>query len=106
MSKVKKEKYNSRKNSNKVTWKLPYNKKDITWLLIGVGVVLVGFLLMLTGISDEPSLENGAWNNFFAVDLAPIVLVIGYCVIIPLALFQFFSRSKFFNKKNDTLNEQ
>jgi hypothetical protein len=89
-----------------VVWNFPYNKKDLMWLLIGVCVVALGFLLMATGISDEPSLEGGAWMNFWAVDAAPIVLFLGYGVIIPMALFKFFSRSKFFNKnKNETINE-
>jgi hypothetical protein len=41
------------------------------------------------------------------VDVAPIVLLLGYAVIIPMALFKFFSRSKSFNKDNDNaVNEQ
>lgn len=107
MSKTEKEKKLKKNSPKGVVWKFPYNKTDMTWLLIGVGVVAIGFILMATGISDKPSLENGTWNNFFAVDLAPLVLFLGYAVIIPLALFKFFSRSKFFNKKNsdETINE-
>jgi len=69
-----------------------------------VGVVALGFILMATGITGEPSHEEGAWASFVAVDLAPFVLFLGFAVIIPLALFKFFSRSKFFNK-NKTNNE-
>jgi len=53
---------------------------------------------MATGITYEPAITEGTWNNNIAVNLAPVVLFIGYLVIIPMALFKFFSRKK--KKKN------
>ena len=98
------EKYQKKKNDNKksVKWNFPYNKTDLTWLLIGIGVVAIGYLLMATGITEEPALEEGTWNNNIAVNVAPVVLFIGYLVIIPLSLFKFFSRKK---KKNEVAEE-
>ena len=92
----KSEKRNDKKS---VTWNFPYNKTDLMWLLIGIGVVALGYILMSTGISEEAAIPEGTWNNHLAVNIAPIVLFIGYLVIIPLALFKFFSR-----KKNKTEN--
>lgn len=45
---------------------------------------------MLLGVTDQPALPDGKWNNFFSVSLAPIVLVIGYCVIIPYGIMKSF----------------
>ena len=49
---------------------------------------------MATGISDQPALADGKWNNPLAVSVAPVLLVIGYCVIIPYALLKFFGKKK------------
>ena len=91
------------KTNKSVKWNFPYNKTDLTWLLIGIGVVALGYLLMATGITEEPALPEGTWNNHLAVDVAPVVLFIGYLVIIPLALFKFFSRIKKKEKNIDNL---
>lgn len=50
-------------------------------MLIGgcIGIIVVGFLLMSTGIST-------GWDNPLAVSVAPIVLVVAYCILIPLAI--------------------
>ena len=45
----------------------------------GIGVIVVGFVLLATGMSTS-------WDNPLAVSVAPVVLVIGYCVVIPIAI--------------------
>lgn len=42
---------------------------------------------MLTALTDNPDAHHNVWNNPFAVTVAPILLVIGYAIVIPLALF-------------------
>jgi len=89
---------NIKKNNKKhVQWEFPLVKKDFIWLLIGVGVVILGYALLATGITDEAAVEGGTWINFWAVNVAPIILIIGYLVVIPLALMKFFTLKK--NKK-------
>lgn len=61
---------------------------------IGVAVILVGFLLMSTGVTEEPAVPDGKWNNFFAVQLAPVLLIIGYCGIIPYAIIKYFKKDE------------
>lgn len=75
-------------------WEFPLEKKNLLWLGIGVAVILIGYLLMSTGITEEPALVDGKWNNPLAVDVAPVVLVIGYCIIIPFAILKDFGKSK------------
>jgi hypothetical protein len=45
---------------------------------------------MMTGVTDQPAVLDGKWNNPLAVTVAPIVLVIGYCVIIPFGILKKF----------------
>ena len=90
---------NFRKTNKPVKWEFPLEKKDFIWLFIGIGIVLLGYALLATGISDEPAIEGGKWMNTLAIDVAPIVLIIGYLVVIPMSLMKFFSRRKRDNTK-------
>lgn len=76
------------KPKKETKWNFPLDKENFKWLGIGFGVVILGYLLMFTGVTEEPAVEAGKWNNFFAVTLAPIVLVIGYLGIIPYAILK------------------
>lgn len=73
----------------KARWYLPFDRSNFLLFAIGLGVIIIGFIFMATGITEEPALPNGKWNNFFAITLAPILLVIGYCIIIPLAILKY-----------------
>lgn len=73
-------------------WHFPLEKQNFVWFLIGLGVILFGYILMMTGITEEPAVPEGKWNNPFAVQIAPIFLFIGYCVIIPYSLLKKFSK--------------
>lgn len=91
----------SAKAQHKVKWEFPLNKRNFVILAIGVGVIIFGYLLMATGITDQPAVPDGKWNNVFAVQIAPVVLVIGYCVIIPYSIMKFFG-----GQKDDTQQQQ
>ena len=73
-----------------VIWKFPLQKENFLIIGLGIIVIIVGYLLMATGITEEPAIPNGKWNNVFAVSIAPILLVLGYCVIIPFGIFKSF----------------
>ncbi len=73
-----------------VVWKFPLQKQNFLIIGIGLVVIIVGYLLMATGITDEPAVSSGKWNNVFAVSIAPLLLVIGYCFIIPYGIFKSF----------------
>ncbi len=55
---------------------LPLTKVNYIMLLVGVGVIIIGYLFMLEGSVD----------GVMPIVIAPILLIIGYCIIIPLAL--------------------
>lgn len=63
----------------KVQWNNPWTKKNYLYIGIGIAVIVVGYALLMTGIS-------GGWDNPLAVDVAPVVLVLGFCVAIPWAI--------------------
>ncbi|KPJ60423.1 MAG: hypothetical protein AMJ46_06625 [Latescibacteria bacterium DG_63] len=50
--------------------KLAFTRKNWSVLLLGVLVIVVGFFALSKG----------------SITLAPILLVLGYCVIVPLAI--------------------
>ena len=63
------------KNNNSNNW--PFNKKNYLLFGIGILVIILGYIIMAIG----------EVNSFKSVKLAPILLVIGYLVIIPLSIF-------------------
>lgn len=49
---------------------LPFTGRNWTWLGIGLLVIIVGYIALARG----------------SITLAPILLVAGYCVLIPIAI--------------------
>lgn len=88
-----KKKTQRQKTKKKIEWKSPLIKKNYQILGIGFVLILLGFMLMLTGITEKPAVPDGKWNNIFAVDIAPVLLIIGYCVIIPYGIMKFFGNN-------------
>jgi len=56
-----------------------WNFSQTNYLLFGIGilVIVIGYVVMITGET----------TSFQSVKLAPFILVIGYCVIVPLAIW-------------------
>lgn len=46
---------------------------------IGVAVIIAGFLMLAASIYSS-------WDNPLSVSVAPVVLVLGYCVLIPIGI--------------------
>jgi len=77
----------TRVSEQHTTWEIPLKRTNVLILLVGIGVVIIGYVLMASGIADNPTDNQGVWNNASTVSIAPILLTIGYCIIIPIALF-------------------
>lgn len=56
--------------------KLPLRKDNFYIIGVGLAVILAGYL----------ALAKGPIEGFLPLVLAPILLVLGYCVIIPLGI--------------------
>ena len=64
-------------NKNNYSNNWPFNKKNYLLFGIGILVIILGYIIMAIG----------EVNSFQSVKLAPVLLVIGYLVIIPLSIF-------------------
>lgn len=60
-----------------------FQKENYKWLLIGLAINVLGFMLMIGGGSDDPTKFN-AEELFSPVRLtvAPILIIAGYIIII------------------------
>lgn len=90
--KIDKSKLSKKAGKTKVVWQFPLTRQNYIVLAIGIGIIILGYILMATGITEEPALPQGKWNNPLAVYVAPIMLVIGYCVVIPYGLMLVFKK--------------
>jgi hypothetical protein len=55
-----------------------FGKENLKWMLIGVAVLIVGFLLMSGGGSEDPNVfEPSEVYSPRRITIAPIVIVIG-----------------------------
>lgn len=59
-------------------YELPFTKKNYLWLGIGILIIVIGYIALGSG----------------SITLAPILLVLGYCVIIPIAILLNGRKSK------------
>jgi hypothetical protein len=75
-------------HGSKKVFTSPFNiywKKNNYYLLFaGIGTIILGFYLM----------SIGPWNSFVSLVISPVVLVIGYTIILPASIF--------YRKKNNT----
>lgn len=68
------------KNENKPEFL--FDKVNYKFLLIGLGVIALGFILMSGGGSDDPNVFNEEIFNFRRIRLAPTVVLVGFGVVI------------------------
>ncbi|WP_264560201.1 DUF3098 domain-containing protein [Flavobacterium sp. N2270] len=68
------------KNENKPQFL--FDKVNYKFLLIGLGIIALGFILMSGGGSDDPNVFNEDIFNFRRIRLAPTVVLAGFGVVI------------------------
>ena len=60
-----------------------FNNNNFKWLYIGLGINVLGFLLMIGGGADSPDkFDGGALFSHTRITVAPILILIGYGVIL------------------------
>ncbi len=69
------------KKDNNNTSQFLFDTVNYTFLLIGIGVIALGFLLMSGGGSDDPNVYSDAIFSFRRIRLAPMVVLIGFGVV-------------------------
>ena len=75
---------------NKNIHEFLFEKVNYKILLIGLGVIALGFFLMSGGGSDDPKVFNEAVFSFRRIRLAPTVVLIGFGITI----YSIFKTSK------------
>lgn len=53
-------------------------EKNYKMLAIGFGVIILGFILMAGGGSDDPNVFNADIYSFRRITLAPIIVLAGF----------------------------
>lgn len=61
---------------SKKSSELPFTRENYVLFLIGILTLVAGYI----------ALSIGPWDSFWSLTLAPILLVLAYCVIIPVSI--------------------
>lgn len=78
------------KNIRKKTEKLDYSNLFPPYLQIGNYIILLfGLLILIVGFY---LMTLGEWNDPISLTVAPLVVLFGFIVIIPLGIFYKFKR--------------
>jgi hypothetical protein len=60
-----------------------FNKANYKWLLAGLGINLLGFLLMIGGAAEDPNeFHKEELFGTVRITIAPMFIVLGYIVIL------------------------
>lgn len=60
-----------------------FEKENLKWMLIGLGVIILGFVLMSGGKSNDPKIfDYKEIYSFRRITLAPILIVAGFAIEI------------------------
>ena len=70
------------KKATKSETEFAIGKENFRYIAIGVGILIIGFLLMAGGKSDDPNVFNPEIFSFRRITLAPIIVVGGFMFII------------------------
>jgi hypothetical protein len=62
--------------------KTTFTKKNYYILIAGILFILLGYILMIGGGSEDPKVFNPAIFDFQRITLAPLVCLIGFVTII------------------------
>ena len=73
--------------------KMPITPKGLKYLLVGLLVMVSGYILMSGGGSDDPQVFNYAMFDFRRLVAAPIVIILGLIIEI-IAIMGVFKGNK------------
>ena len=58
--------------------RMPLGRKNYLFMLIGLGIIILGFILMSGGGSDDPNVFDYSMFSFRRITLAPVVVLAGF----------------------------
>lgn len=77
-----KEKNQPLKKQNLPQTDFAFGRINYTLMLTGIGLIILGFMLMAGGGSDDPKVFNPEIFSFRRITLAPIVVMAGFVLNI------------------------
>jgi len=79
-----------KKNKQENKSEFLFGKKNYNFMLIGLAFIVVGFILMAGGGSDDPEIFNEEIYNFRRIRLAPTLVLIG----LGIEIYAIMAKSK------------
>lgn len=70
----------TQKTKEKPQLDFAFGKINYQLLILGVAFLLIGYILMIGGGSDDPNVFSDKIFNFQRLTLAPILLIIGFVI--------------------------
>jgi hypothetical protein len=65
-------------DDSETTGLFPLRKENYKLMLIGLGIIILGFILMIGGGSNDPNVFNEDIFSFRRITLAPIMVLFGF----------------------------
>ena len=72
---------NSNSDNSQEATNFAFGRSNFVWLGIGIAVLIVGYVLMSGGGSDDPNVFDASIFSCRRITLAPTVVLAGYGVI-------------------------
>ncbi|MDC1325130.1 MAG: DUF3098 domain-containing protein [Flavobacteriales bacterium] len=67
-----------KKRKESIKSQFVFERKNYKFMLIGIAVIVLGFILMTGGGSDDPNVFNPEIYNWRRIRLAPALILIGF----------------------------
>lgn len=68
------------KKETKQVVDFPFGRENYIWMLTGIGLVVLGFVFMVGGGSEDPSVWDPAIFSPMRITVAPILVIAGFVV--------------------------
>ncbi len=70
----------TKQNNPKPAGELLFGKENYKWMLIGLAITVLGFILMAGGANNNPEVFNEAVFSWRRIRLAPFLVIAGFMV--------------------------
>jgi len=61
---------------------IPFHKENYLFVIIGVALVVIGFILMSGGGSEDPTVYSGGVFSTRRITVAPLMILSGFAVVM------------------------
>ena len=69
-----------KKRKEEIKTEFVFERKNYKFMLIGIAFIVLGFILMTGGGSDDPNVFNPAIYNWQRIRLAPAMVLLGFAI--------------------------